>query len=64
MAERLGHVLYWTGCVLAILTIAIGVFLSLDESNTFAWEVRVIAIVIAVLFWLIGRACRYVLAGT
>jgi hypothetical protein len=65
MTERLGHVLYWAGCVLAILTIAIGVFLSsgfMDQSDV--WLVRVIAFVIAVLFWLIGRGCRYVLAGT
>jgi hypothetical protein len=62
MAERLGDVLYWAGCVLAILTIAIGVFLSWGERHT--WEVGVVTFVIAVLFWLIGRACRYVLAGT
>jgi uncharacterized BrkB/YihY/UPF0761 family membrane protein len=64
MAERLGHVLYWAGCVLAILVIAIGVLFSWGETEKIAWEMRVIASVIAVLFWLIGRACRYVLAGT
>jgi hypothetical protein len=62
MVERLGHVLYWAGCVAAILTIAIGVFLSWGERHT--WEVGVVTFVIAVLFWLIGRACRYVLVGT
>jgi hypothetical protein len=62
MAARLGQVLYWAGCVLAILTIVIGVYLSWYERD--AWEMRAIVFVIAALFWLIGRACRYVLAGT
>jgi hypothetical protein len=62
MVERLGHVLYWAGCVLAILIIVIGVYLSWYERD--AWEMRVITFVVAALVWLIGRACRYVLAGT
>jgi len=61
MVGRLGHVLSWVGCVLAILTIGIGVFF-------LSWDVRVIAAVVStfvfiafvvtVLFWLIGRAYR------
>jgi hypothetical protein len=62
MVERLGHVLYWAGCVLAILIIVIGVYLSWYERD--AWEMRVITFVVAALVWLIGRACRYLLAGT
>jgi hypothetical protein len=45
MLERLGHVLYWAGCVLAILTIAIGAFLSfamVEQSDV--WFVGVIAL--------------------
>jgi hypothetical protein len=37
MTERLGHVLYWAGCVLAILIIAIGVFVGWDERASVAW---------------------------
>jgi hypothetical protein len=64
MAERLGHVLYWAGCVLAALAIGVGAFLSfamVQRSDSIF--VLVVATVVAILIWLLGRACRYVLAG-
>lgn len=65
MAARLGNVLYWTGLVIAALVVAGGLFLSfamVQESD--AWFVRIITAISAALAWGVGRACRYVLAGT
>lgn len=59
MIARLGDVLYWAGCGLAALTImAASIDLLKGEvimAPVYFW--------IAVGFWLIGLACRYVLAG-
>jgi 4-hydroxybenzoate polyprenyltransferase len=63
MAARLGKVLYWAGCVLAALIIAIGVVLSSVTRAEQDWWALIVAFVVALLVWLTGRACRYVLAG-
>jgi hypothetical protein len=58
MAARLGDVLYWLGCVVATATGGLAAY-----ALTFpGGEPSVIAI-IAGSIWLLGRACRYVLAG-
>jgi hypothetical protein len=63
MAARFGKVLYWAGCVLAALAIAAGAFLSFEMvQQSDALLVRIATLVVAVLFWLTGRACRYVFA--
>lgn len=63
MAERLGVVLYWAGCILAAVLAAGAIWvLSVDWDNrdpffaAFVFSPAVIA-------WLLGKACRYVLAG-
>ena len=64
MVARLGNVLYWAGCALAGLM----VFLALGEaqahwgSGASLWESQYL--IGAVLFWTVGRALRYILAGT
>jgi hypothetical protein len=61
MLARLGNVLYWTGCLLGILLVAAAVAL---YSPDYMDRVHsAIYIGLAVVVWLIGRACRYVLAG-
>jgi uncharacterized membrane-anchored protein len=59
MLARLGNVLYWLGCGLAIVVTAVGAVIAHDTGLGFF----VAALVIAALIWLVGRACRYVLSG-
>jgi len=56
MLTRLGDVLYRTACVLAVL---FALIISLIPGNDYKPE----NFIGVVLIWLIGRACRYVLAG-
>ena len=63
MIERLGNALYWTSCIISglfLLAAAAGAVLGHGPDRVFA-----IAIfgAIALVAWIIGRACRYVLAG-
>ena len=64
MLARLGIVLYWFGCLLAVGWLAIGCLDGCfdhpagDPTNPLG-----LGAVIAVVMWLIGCACRYVLAG-
>jgi hypothetical protein len=64
MAERIGNVLYWLGCIVAGLTalLGVGVFFT-SQNQGEGLLVMTFVLVIALIAWLIGRACRYVLAG-
>jgi hypothetical protein len=70
MLARLGNVLYWLGCIVAALVFVSGeAFMSIiaDSPRTTLFDYVVIfgvVGIIAIIIWLIGRACRYVLAGT
>jgi hypothetical protein len=64
MTERLGNVLYWAGCIIAALLAAGAAWVAWTEAR----EERDLFFAIfiftpAVVAWLLGRACRYVLAG-
>jgi hypothetical protein len=61
MAARLGNVLYWTATTIAVLLALLAARLyEFGGSEPLAiWGV----IIVAALVWLIGRACRYILAG-
>ena len=71
MAARLGHVLYWLGCIIAGLIALFAVVGVYDISqhpqsaNAELWGylTMLMLAMFAVAAWLIGRACRYVLAG-
>ena len=65
MAGRLGNVLYWLFCAVAVLFVVLGVFGTAVNGidNVSIWPILGVAVA-AVLAWLIGRACRYILAGT
>ena len=61
MIDRLGNVLYWAACLLAVVAIVFG---------GWAFAVGILNPVGLVMFvgggiviWLIGRAIRYVLSG-
>ena len=61
MIDRLGDVLYWTGCILAALVGAGSLFVFWD--NPQRAEGLLLSSTIALGVWLIGRALKYVLAG-
>lgn len=65
MLARLGHVLYWVGCIFAALTIGAGALVWVAEGRVRSDGATVLAgfAVCAVVIWLIGMACRYVLSG-
>ena len=61
MLARLGDVLYWAGCLLVVLLVAAAIAYYNFEYIKLAELLIVIGL--AVIVWMIGRACRYVLAG-
>ena len=66
MAERLGNVLYWLGCIIAALVAGIGVFVYVAEGlgRSDGLMMLIVFLVLAAVPWLIGRALRYVLSAT
>jgi hypothetical protein len=67
MLVRLGDVLYWLGCGIAVAVLAYGVLFvpwaDLPQRGADWWIPYAVIGVPAVAAWLIGRACRYVLGG-
>ena len=64
MLARLGNVLYWTAAALSVLIVVVGIPAGLNEAPPNArWSLIAVFFVIAGVVWLLGRACRYVLAG-
>jgi hypothetical protein len=65
MLARLGEVLYWAGSVLGGLLVLAAVafynYASIKPGEILL--VTAFLIGFGVVLWLIGRACRYVLAG-
>ncbi len=59
---RLGNVLYWAGCGIAILILIFAAAMATELESGQKWNALSIALM-AVVPWLLGRACRYVLAG-
>lgn len=63
MAARLGDVLYWIGCGIAVFFVLIFILVASNSGPDAPFYLGVYA-VLAIVSWLIGRACRYILAGT
>jgi hypothetical protein len=63
MVERLGHVLYALGCIAAGAVITIWLLLIWQAPDLRQTVVFIFAAVLAIALWLVGKACRYVLAG-
>lgn len=65
MLARLGNVLYWLGCIVAVLIAAAGFmpYWSEGYARKDGVGVTIASVVIALIAWVVGRACRYVLAG-
>lgn len=67
MAQRLGNVLYWVATALAALLLALAAIFPIMAERGTSGELWLVSLAIAacgVIVWLIGRACRYVLAGS
>lgn len=62
MLERLGHALYWAGCAVTAVLIIVGL-IAASSGGQGSGAVLAVFVAGAVLAWLAGRACRYVLAG-
>jgi hypothetical protein len=63
MAARLGNVLYWFFCTIAIVGV-VGVYFAAQPKNMSDWQTAAtVAAVIAIPAFLIGRALRYILAA-
>jgi hypothetical protein len=63
MVARLGRVLYWLGSGVAIALVALGVVTTFIQPPGQWYAGLVFYSVLAILCWLFGRACKYVLAG-
>lgn len=67
MAARLGNVLYWFCCLVAIGVVALGAYFVLDalhsKQPTDLYTPMIPTSVVAIASFLIGRALRYILAG-
>jgi len=63
MAERLGIVLYWAGCILAGSYMLLMLYLvSTDTSPVTALKLAA-TFLPALVLWLLGKGLRYVLSG-
>lgn len=62
MAARLGNVIYWALCGLAVLALVSILGIGINEPRLGSGPF-IAAPAIAIVIWLAGRAFRYVLAG-
>lgn len=62
MAVRLGNVIYWALCGLAVLVLVAILGIGINEPRL-GLGPFIAAPAIAIVIWLVGRAFRYVLAG-
>jgi hypothetical protein len=63
VVERLGDALYWGASFVAALLAPLAAAVALLNTGPNGPFIAVIFAFLAVIFWLVGRACRYVLAG-
>ena len=67
MLERLGLVLYWLGCALAVIAVLLGVSFFTTGLDLVGYDIgKLLALVLwvgAVLVWLVGRWLRFILSA-
>lgn len=63
MTARLGNVLYWLGCGIAAAFAALWLVVMTNPGNEW-WVFSIIYGGLGLASWLLGRALRYILAGT
>jgi hypothetical protein len=59
MLQRLGNVVYWTACGVALLVVFFALFIGIRGEVVSSVEL----LVFAGLIWLAGKVARYVLVG-
>jgi hypothetical protein len=66
MAFRIGQVLSWAANIIALAVFALSLAIAAGSGGTIAVNtvVVVVGVVVAVVIWAVGRALRYVLAGS
>ena len=64
MLERLGNALYWLGCILAAILIAVSVYVFATDSTGLGIAMSIAYALTAVAVWLLGWVFRYVLSGS
>ncbi len=65
MLVRLGNVIYWLGCAIAVILFIVAIFgaFAANESSANRITIAVLSALAGLAAWVIGRACKYVLAG-
>lgn len=63
MLARLGDVLYWIGCILAVIVVVWGAVFCFGGEHAGDPYLFSIVAVAAFSIWVIGRALRYILSG-
>lgn len=62
MAARLGNVIYWSCCVVAVIALVVGLIVLINPGRDAAiWIPRYFGTAIGA--FIVGRAARYILAG-
>jgi hypothetical protein len=64
MASRLGEVLYWAATLIAVSIIGFIAYGALYGTGGADRLLQGAAVFVAIVIWLIGLACRYVLSGS
>ena len=64
MLERLGNALYWLGCILAAILIAVSVYVFATDATGLGIAMSIAYALTAVVVWLLGWVFRYVLSGS
>lgn len=63
MAARLGEALYWTATIFVVLIVVWIVWGYMYNASRGDPIIPIVALLFAAAIWLVGRACRFVLAG-
>ncbi len=63
MVSRLGFVIYWTGCALAVLFVILALIVAFNGENTNKWVIGTVLAIAAVTSCVAGRAAKYILSG-
>lgn len=63
MTAEFGELLYWTATIAAAVIAAWDVVDFLYGLSQGQPILRIVALVVAAIIWLLGRGCRYALAG-
>ena len=65
MAARIGNVLYWLGCAIAVVIAVFAVAIYIVDGRTHSDGLIVFAVFLAaaIISWVIGRALQYILSA-